>query len=1206
MVLVVKAQFEYTATDPNHLSFRANDLIQVMTQDPSGWWDGFLGTRRGWFPSNYVVPVNLRSRAEADAWVHREASSGRKSYWVNDLTGEATWEHPTTEENLIVLPDGWCVQETEDGSGAFFLHEPTGTEHAVLPPQVWEQLAAAATVQPTGLTPTLHAADLGASSSDGDAASRYQSTSDAASTVRRRSSDADTLPGTLHRTRHSASTADDEEDVPVTVAPIRLPTDDDETDTDSAARAAEGESSTAPSSPAAVPPPRRGSLSYTLQSGSSPRQSTSTGSDDEPTRPGSMATVHEDDEAPQEVPVPNVGAERQMQAWSLLTQDIFAAIQVLLRAAKSNSKEAYIPTLKQIVDSTRNLLTAAGAVDKECATIKDNVTVRNQQRTLLTVLRKIALSAKVASGVWPPPDAVTKMVSDASELLVAVRGFVEACRECKVEVQTDIIEKKAGTSHGGSPVVRATTPAPTAPSTPSPATAETAPVPTEPVRLTAQSIRTLEQHSRALLDTLAQMHVEVQAVRATAVLPLAQQLLKQATPFMQFLDQVHMDDPASSPLVHEYMVQKKALYPPIRALIMDTQAALQSSSPTTQAIQQLDASIGVVEQAVKNLMAAVQQVLDSQFRREHRRSSFYLGTTPTRPTFEHRPMPLNTELANAVAGPFPARAASVTPSSSGPRTASSTRSMNLQRGTVTSFGTTSPPATPYSSNKLRKFFGDDVAATNLPSPGLPPVPARADTPWYLDVSYGPHDLIFNMDGHVKAGTVPALIERLTLPTGAFDATYVAAFLCTYRTFMSSRDLVRALADRFSIHPPDSLDEPELDLWVEKKMQPVRLRVVNVLKLWVEMWCLTYMPDDVAALQDLQSFAATVIKPVMPTAAAHLLKLIDRRFAHEAKQLPLRSPVTPKSGTPKLAGAPSPVLPRGSWSSVRLTDLDPIEVARQLTLLEFTAFSRIIYTELLNKAWSVKTPANATPEMLAQAVADAQSHAPNLRGFIEISTRITGWVAATIVGEEDTKKRAGLIKYFVQVADRCRSMHNYNTTFAIVAALQSAPVFRLQRTWEAVSAKHKAVLASLRALVDPARNFAAYRDAVRSVPAHAPSLPFLGRALSDLTFLEDGNPNTIQAPGKADVELVNFTKRARTAEILRDLQQCQVTPYVLRVVPELHDWLLARLATAPVPEDAVQLGGGVADPLYEMSLLREPRREREDQKLVRLLAESGLL
>ncbi|KNE67010.1 hypothetical protein AMAG_11476 [Allomyces macrogynus ATCC 38327] len=1148
MVLVVKAQFEYTATDPNHLSFRPNDLIQVMTQHPSGWWDGFLGTRRGWFPSNYVVPVNLRSRAEADAWVHREASSGRKSYWVNDLTGEATWEHPTTEENLIVLPDGWCVQETEDGSSAFFVHEPTGTEHAVLPPQVWEQLAAAATVQRTGLTPTLHAADLGASSSEGDAASRYQSTSDAASSARRRSSDADTLPGTLHRIRHSASTADDEEDAPVTVAPIRLPTDDDDADNDSAARAAEADSSTAPSSPAAVPPPRRGSLSYTLQSGSSPRRSTSTGSDDEPTRPGSMATVHEEDDAPQEVPVPNVGAERQMQAWSLLTQDIFAAIQVLLRAAKSNSKEAYIPTLKQIVDSTRNLLTAAGAVDKECVTIKDNVTVRNQQRTLLTVLRKIALSAKVASGVWPPPDAVTKMVSDASELLVAVRGFVEACRECKVEVQTDIIEKKGAASREGSPVVRPTTPAPTAPPTPAPAAAETAPVPTEPVRLTAQSIRTLEQHSRALLDTLAQMHVEVQAVRATAMLPLAQQLLKQATPFMHFLDQVHMDDPANSPLVHEYMVQKKALYPPIRALIMDTQAALQSSAPTTQAIQQLDASIGVVEQAVKNLMAAVQQVLDSRIRREHRRSSFFLGTTPTRPTFEHRPMPLNTELANAVAGPFPARAASVTPGSSGPRTASSTRSMNLQRGTVTSFGTTSPPATPYSSNKLRKFFGDDVAATNLPSPGLPPVPARADTPWYLDVSYGPHDLIFNMDGHVKAGTVPALIERLTLPTGAFDATYVAAFLCTYRTFMSSRDLVRALADRFSIHPPDSLDEPELDLWVEKKMQPVRLR-------------------ETAA----------------PAVARHA-----------------------KSGTPKLAGAPSPVLPRGSWSSVRLTDLDPIEVARQLTLLEFTAFSRIIYTELLNKAWSVKTPANATPEMLAQAVADAQSHAPNLRGFIEISTRITGWVASTIVGEEDTKKRAALIKYFVQVADRCRSMHNYNTTFAIVAALQSAPVFRLQRTWEAVSAKPKAVLASLRALVDPARNFAAYRDAVRSVPAHAPSLPFLGRALSDLTFLEDGNPSTIQAPGKADVELVNFTKRARTAEILRDLQQCQVTPYVLRVVPELHDWLLARLATAPVPEDAVQLGGGVADPLYEMSLLREPRREREDQKLVRLLAESGLL
>ncbi|KAF8208652.1 SH3 domain-containing protein, partial [Mycena galopus ATCC 62051] len=36
------------------LSFRQNDIIEVLAQAASGWWDGLLGNERGWFPSNYV------------------------------------------------------------------------------------------------------------------------------------------------------------------------------------------------------------------------------------------------------------------------------------------------------------------------------------------------------------------------------------------------------------------------------------------------------------------------------------------------------------------------------------------------------------------------------------------------------------------------------------------------------------------------------------------------------------------------------------------------------------------------------------------------------------------------------------------------------------------------------------------------------------------------------------------------------------------------------------------------------------------------------------------------------------------------------------------------------------------------------------------------------------------------------------------------
>jgi len=36
------------------LAFRAGQVIHVFNRDPTGWWDGEVEGRRGWFPSNYV------------------------------------------------------------------------------------------------------------------------------------------------------------------------------------------------------------------------------------------------------------------------------------------------------------------------------------------------------------------------------------------------------------------------------------------------------------------------------------------------------------------------------------------------------------------------------------------------------------------------------------------------------------------------------------------------------------------------------------------------------------------------------------------------------------------------------------------------------------------------------------------------------------------------------------------------------------------------------------------------------------------------------------------------------------------------------------------------------------------------------------------------------------------------------------------------
>jgi son of sevenless-like protein len=91
----------------------------------------------------------------------------------------------------------------------------------------------------------------------------------------------------------------------------------------------------------------------------------------------------------------------------------------------------------------------------------------------------------------------------------------------------------------------------------------------------------------------------------------------------------------------------------------------------------------------------------------------------------------------------------------------------------------------------------------------------------------------------------------------------------------------------------------------------------------------------------------------------------------------------------------------------------------------------------------------------------------------------------------------------------------------------------------------------------------------------------GVYLTDLTFIEDGIPSVIKK-----TNLINFAKRAKTAEVIRDIQQYQNVAYSLQPVPELQDYILSNMQAA-----------GDVHEMYEKSLQIEPR-EREDEKIVR--------
>ena len=91
----------------------------------------------------------------------------------------------------------------------------------------------------------------------------------------------------------------------------------------------------------------------------------------------------------------------------------------------------------------------------------------------------------------------------------------------------------------------------------------------------------------------------------------------------------------------------------------------------------------------------------------------------------------------------------------------------------------------------------------------------------------------------------------------------------------------------------------------------------------------------------------------------------------------------------------------------------------------------------------------------------------------------------------------------------------------------------------------------------------------------------GVYLTDLTFIEDGIPSIIKK-----TDLINFAKRAKTADVISDIQQYQNVPYPLQPVPELQEYILTNMQAAK------DVHG-----MYDRSLIVEPR-EREDEKIAR--------
>ncbi|KKK14636.1 hypothetical protein AOCH_006088 [Aspergillus ochraceoroseus] len=1118
--LFVRAMYDYDADDHTSLSFRRGDVIQVLNQLETGWWDGVINNNvRGWFPSNYCdVITDLRELEEQVAHAHDEGDFSADSGAGEDLEEEHDDDvdsagNPRDSQPLLPIEGVeapkeqeeaafWIPQATPDGR-LFYFNTLTGYSTMELPfenPSVNENgpydRNHVFVPDQTRPPPEMMARgferdedDYDGSASEAEGESLMLASHDSMS--RRRQSFIDGVsPATSMDSLHPPS---------ATKSSIN-----------------EGKS------PIMRNPQKQ--LYGSVGAGSNPsiaeplhRPSTSSG-----------FSQHFIDE----------GASPPI-TWPLLVDNMSQAVELIARPYHLR------------------MLLAAGSdtTDNHSGNpsiISTNKALYPHFRDMMSKFSKLVLSSHIAAADWPSVDSVNKCLQEADGVMHGVYGYVEVARHQRGEYIRRITPGfLAGSASGGSwqnNGVSLNESGPTSFLDQDGADLRTEPsVPLESSLLEhidvlrrsfVGSIRRLEERltlNQKKIVTVTEHEEISESVAASAV-----KVIEQFRPWGSAIESINLAPLGTSfqnPQLVDFSLQKQRVYDAIADFVLSCQAISAPLGDEWAELRgdSLDDRLNAVRAVARQLENYVSQIGFSL--------SLLLEQVPEAATLRSESrVGVETEAIKGLHGRTESRVAdSIGIPSTHPLENSSEK---VRRN----------------MDKAQRFFGQapPAAITREPIRDLAREPE--ETPWFLKMDHG-DEVFYDTKGDVptlKCGTLAGLVEHLTRhdkPDPSFNNT----FLLTYRSFTTASELFEMITQRFNIQPPFSLSADEMQMWIDRKQKPIRFRVVNILKSWFENFWME--PNDEAHMQLLgrvHDFTKDSIATTKTPGSTQLLTVIEQRLRGQDTTV---KRLVPTQATP----APAPIIPK-NMKKIKFLDIDPTEFARQLTIIESRLYSKIRPTECLNKTWQKKVGP------------DEPEPAVNVKALILHSNQLTNWVAEMILNHSDVRKRVVVIKHFVNVADKCRSLNNYSTLTSIISALGTAPIHRLSRTWSQVSGRTSAILEQMRKLMASTKNFGEYRETLHL--ANPPCIPFFGVYLTDLTFIEDGIPSLTPS------ELINFNKRAKTAEVIRDIQQYQNSPYLLTPVPELQDYILTNLQ-----------GTGDVHDMYERSLEVEPR-EREDEKIAR--------
>eukprot|EP01129_Flabellula_baltica_P016896 TRINITY_DN919_c0_g1_i3.p1 TRINITY_DN919_c0_g1~~TRINITY_DN919_c0_g1_i3.p1 ORF type:complete len:603 (+),score=144.62 TRINITY_DN919_c0_g1_i3:133-1809(+) len=275
----------------------------------------------------------------------------------------------------------------------------------------------------------------------------------------------------------------------------------------------------------------------------------------------------------------------------------------------------------------------------------------------------------------------------------------------------------------------------------------------------------------------------------------------------------------------------------------------------------------------------------------------------------------------------------------------------------------------------------------------------------------PEDFIFKC---LFSGVESPLREHMN------HAKLVRDFLVGMKLFYEPNDLIDIFRKWYDYigYEDGELTQEQLEMELDLSAAPT---IKKIIKDWLLMEYCSDFRGKPELCKYFEDFINEVVRPEDDSYADDILEM----FHNILDYIKFENPV--------LKGKPPKVIPKKKKNmGPEILSYDPLEIARQLTLLDQSHFRKIKACEFVGAAWTKR---------------DAMVRAPNLTRFIDHTNRILQFVLTETLKTDVKDIHTLFIQHWIRVAKCLYEMNNFNSMVTVLSALNGAVMSRLKAAWE---------------------------------------------------------------------------------------------------------------------------------------------------------------